>query len=83
MEEDRKGKRRVRIWKTYFLVVIIGTILFGLSIENTLIMLAFFVLLVMVSVLLIAIAADVGVVIDLFAFTILAFFGWRELLFGY
>jgi hypothetical protein len=73
----------VRIWITYFLIVIIGSILFGLTIESTILMLAFFVLLVMVSILLIAIAADAGLVIDLILLSILAFFGWRQFLFGY
>jgi len=58
-------------------------VLFGLAIESTMLMLAFFVLLVMVSILLIAIAADAGLVIDLILLSILAFFGWRQFLFGY
>jgi hypothetical protein len=65
---------------TYFLVVLIGTILFGLQIESRMWMLLFFFGVLAFSLLVIGLAADIGIVVDVFLLTILAFFGYKAYL---
>ena len=73
-----KGSWKVRAWLTYFLVVLLGTILFGLQIESRFWMMLFFFGILAFSLLLIGLAADIGIVVDLLLLTILAFLGYKE-----
>ena len=59
------------------MIVILGTILFGLQIESSMWRWLFFFGVIAVAVMLIALAADIGLILDLILLTILAVLGFK------